>query len=324
MIVYNSMLVLVFVLMLAYRVQVPDMQRRLTRPIPWSYAIIAMGYIAFWVALRSGFADTRAYILSFESSTDNIDDAIQALSEWGKAPLWNTIQILFKTYISHDFHYWLAMIAIISVIPIMKVLRDKSVDYLFSVFLFITSTTFSWLLNGIRQFVVVAVLFGLYFLLFERKRWLFIAIVLFCSLIHTSALIMLSAIFLIDLKPFGKLMGIFVICVVASSFVVGTMLESLEIILHDTSYYGNLEQFSEDDGAHPLRVALEAVPLLLAFIKRKQIVALDNALLNLCVNMSTVAAGLMFIAMLTSGIMIGRLPIYFEMYNFILIPYLIN
>ena len=40
--------------------------------------------------------------------------------------------------------------------------------------------------------------------------------------------------------------------------------------------------------------------------------------------MSTISAGLYFVGMFTSGIMIGRLPIYFSLYNFILLPYLFN
>jgi len=318
------MLVLVFVLMLIYRWQVPNWQQRLAQPIPWKYAIIAMGYVTFWAALRSGFADTRAYIISFESTTGGFDEAIKALHENGKAPLWNSIQILFKTFISKDFHYWLAMIAIASGIPIMLTLRNKSADYLFSIYLFIASTTFSWMSNGIRQFLVASVLFGLYFLITERKRLLFVCIVLLCSLIHTTVLLMLPAVFFIDFKPFGKMMMLFVVCVLTSTFFVGPMLNSMESILSNTSYAGNLDQFAEDDGAHPLRVAFESVPVLLAYFKRKQIAALGNNFINLCVNMSTVAAGLFFIAMLTSGIMIGRLPIYFGLYNFILIPFLIN
>lgn len=324
MIVYNSMILVVLLLMLIYNFQQPNPGIRHTTPIPWLYAIIAMGYIVFWAALRSGFADTKAYIMSFNMAPMGIETAFEELNKGGKSPAWSFCQIIFKTFVSSDFHWWLATIAILSGIPIMLALRKKSVDYLFSIFLFITSTTFSWMLNGIRQFVVAAILFGFYFLLAERKRLLFIGIVLICSSIHTSAIIMLPAIFFVDYKPFGKMMMLFVLIVLSSVFFVSSIMDSLDIILEDTAYHDNLDQFAEDDGAHPLRVLLESVPALMAFIKRKQIAALNNDFINLCVNMSTVSAGLFFIAMLTSGIMVGRLPIYFGLYNFILIPFLIN
>lgn len=318
------MLVVVFVLMFIYHQQQPSAAIRLSRPIPWVYAIIAMGYIVFWAALRSGFIDTAAYIRQFEQAPTGFGEAYYRFQHSFKTPGWDFLQSIFKTYVSTDFHWWLATIAVCSGIPIMLTLRKRSVDYLFSIFLFTASTTFSWLLNGIRQFLVVAILFGFYYLLVERKRIAFISLVLLCSLIHTSALIMLPAVLFVDLKPFGKIMMLLIAIILSTAFFVSPLMDSMDAILQDTAYHGNLDQFAEDDGANPLRVMFESVPVILAFIKRKEIAAHNNILINLCINMSTAAAGLMFIAMLTSGIMMGRLPIYFGLYNFILIPYLLN
>lgn len=317
------MLILIFLLMAIYYIQQPSTKIRHSQPIPWAYAIISMGYIVFWAALRSGFADTQAYIMDYSACPIGLDAALEAYDQGGKAPGWAFCQVLFKTFLTEDFHWWLATIAILSGIPIMITFREKSTDYLFSMFLFVASTTFSWLFNGIRQFLVAAILFGFYFLLIQRKKVLFACVVLLCSLIHTSAIIMLPAIILVDCKPFGKSMILFVIGILSLSFLVGPLMETMDVMLKDSAYHGNLDQFAEDDGANPLRVLLESLPMFLAFIKRKQIAALNNDFINLCINMSTVSAGLFFIAMLTSGIMMGRLPIYFSLYNFILLPFLI-
>ena len=102
------------------------------------------------------------------------------------------------------------------------------------------------------------------------------------------------------------------------------MLEAMGDVLHGSQYESNLEQFAEDDGVHPLRVALFVIPGLLAFFRRKRIAELNDSFLNICVNMSIITWGLYFVGMLTSGIMIGRLPIYFELYNLILLPYLVK
>ena len=324
MVVFNSMIIVVLVLKMIYHLQQPNALIRETHPIPWGYAIISMGYIVFWVALRSGYIDTGSYINMFENQSDNLSDAFTSLSADTKSPGWDFIAIVFKSIISHDFHWWLAFIAISSGIPIMLTFRKKSVDYLFSVYLFITSAVVTWMMNGIRQFLVVAILFGFYYLLVERRRALFVVIVLICSLIHQTVIIMLPAVLFVDCKPFGKMMLLFVICILLSSFFIGDLMDTAEVALEGSLYQSNLEQFAEDDGAHPLRVAFQSVPIVLAFIRRQQIAELNNEFINLCINMSTVTAGLYFIAMLTSGIMIGRLPIYFELYNFLLIPYLIN
>lgn len=324
MIVYNSMILVILALIAIYQLREPDSRIRHSRPIPWAYALISMGYVVFWAALRSGFSDTRAYIMMFDSASPGLQAAFESLDSGGKAPGWGFITILFKTFVSSNFHWWLALIAVLSGVPIMLTFRNKSVDYLFSMYLFVASTTFSWMFNGIRQFLVAAVLFSLYFLLLERKRFIFIGIVLLCTFIHSTAIIMLPAILFVDYKPFGKVMMLFIVLILSSAFSVGLLMDSMDILLQNSLYHDSLNQFAEDDGAHPLRVLFESVPVIMAFVKRKQIAALNNSFINLCINMSTVSAGLFFIAMLTSGIMIGRLPIYFGLYNFILIPFLIN
>ena len=44
-------------------------------------------------------------------------------------------------------------------------------------------------------------------------------------------------------------------------------------------------------------------------------------MINFAANMSVVSSGIYVISMFTSAIMIGRLPIYFSLYNYILLPW---
>lgn len=317
------MLILVLVLMLIYYTQTPY-SVRISRTIPWSYAIISMGYILFWASLRSGFVDTSAYIRFFQNAETGLTAAINSFSEGGKMAGYNFIQILFKTIVSSDFHYWLAFIAIATGIPIMTTLRKHSPDYLYSMFLFITSTMVIWMFNGIRQFLVAAIMFGLGYLIQERKMVKYIIAVILCSYIHSTVLFMLPIYFFVTDKPFGKRMLIFLAAVLSCAITIAPLMDSMDAMLQGTSYAANLQQFAEDDGVHPLRVALAFVPVVLAFLKRKTIAAQSNGYINICINMSVISAGLYFVGMFTSGIMIGRLPIFFRLYNLILIPYLIN
>lgn len=318
------MLVLVAVLMMIYIAQRPDARLRQTRPIPWGYAIISMGYITFWAALRSGFVDTFAYIRGFKHAPTGLDAAIKAFVDDDKSPGFEFLQIIFKTYISTDYHWWLAMIAVATAVPIIIVARKYSTNYLYTIFLFIASTQFSWMFNGIRQFLIAAIMFGCTGLLEDRKALKYIAVILLCSTIHKTVLIMLPMYFFVTDKPFGKRMLLFVLAVLSCAITIAPLMDTMDTVLQGTAYAQNLEQFAEDDGVHPLRVALSAVPVILAFFKQKQIARMNNRFVNICVNMSTVSAGLYFVGMLTSGIMIGRLPAYFIMYSFILIPLLID
>ncbi len=318
------MILLVGILMLVYCSQQPDPQVRQTRPIPWSYAIISMGYLTFWAALRSGFVDTNAYIRLFVYAPTGMDAAFDVLKNSDKSPGFDFLQIVFKTYVSTDFHWWLTLIAVTTAIPITKTIRKYSTNYLYSIFLFLTSTQFIWMFNGIRQFWAAAIMFGCSSLLEDGKTIKYMVILLLCSTIHTTALIMLPMYFFARGKPFSRRMLIFILAVLSCAISIAPLMDSMETILQGSAYANNLNQFIEDDGVHPLRVALSAVPVILAYIKRKQIAMMNNRFVNICVNMSTISVGLYFVGMFTSGIMIGRLPAFFIMYSFILIPFLID
>jgi hypothetical protein len=95
-------------------------------------------------------------------------------------------------------------------------------------------------------------------------------------------------------------------------------------MLTDTQYEGAVGEVIEqgDDGVNPIRVLVYCVPPILAFIGRKVISKDNDPIINLSVNMSVVTAALYLIAMTTSGVLIGRLPIYTSLFDFILLPYI--
>ena len=75
-----------------------------------------------------------------------------------------------------------------------------------------------------------------------------------------------------------------------------------------------------------IRLELQYILLLLSllFLYRKQIEEKGSSLINVCVNMSIVTAGLYMVSMATSGVFLGRLPIYTSLYNYILLPWEVN
>jgi transmembrane protein EpsG len=325
MIIYYSMIIWIVVLTIIYKSSVQTVRLKTgERVIPLPYAVLSMGYIVFWVSLRSGIADTRAYVEGFETLPVGINYAKEMIGadvkDWG----FYSLSVLWKTLVSDNYHYWLTIIAVCSGIPIMRTLRRKSADFMWSMLLFMLMLHFTWLINGMRQFLAAAIMFGCCQYIEKRKMVKFFIVVVLCSLIHKTALIMIPLYFFFIEKPFSKRMWLFVLCILASVFAVAPMVEAMGDALQGSQYESNLQQFAEDDGVHPLRVIVMAIPGLLAFLRRKQIARLDNALLNISINMSVIAWGFYFIGMLTSGIMIGRLSIYFELYNLILLPYLVK
>mgnify|MGYP001624491871 FL=1 len=94
----------------------------------------------------------------------------------------------------------------------------------------------------------------------------------------------------------------------------------LDTLLIDTQYEDSLT-IIQDDGSNVFRVLVYSVPALLSLIGLKYIRHTDSRLINICTNMSIAASGFFVISMFTSGILLGRIPVYFYLYNYILLPW---
>ena len=299
-------------------------QRENNNTVPMIWAMFTFAYIIFWVGIRSGVADTATYIAAFKAYPTNLSFISEILTSDSKSPGFEIVQLLFKCVISEDYHAWLMTIAVLSGVPIMLVLRKRSCNFFYSSFLFIVMLHFSWMLNGIRQFVVTAILFLLSDWILERRTIPFIIAVLLLSTIHFTALVMIPVYFIVTEKPFGKKVILFCIVLLICIIFIGPFIDTLEDMLSHTTYAGYTDQFVQDDGVNPLRVLVMLVPPVIAFAGRRRIVDINDSYINICINMSIVSAGLYLLGMFTSGILIGRLPIYFELYNLILLPYVIK
>ena len=328
MLIYNSMIVWIAVLGLIYNRSMACKTSVIenydqSNKVPLYFAILVFGYIIFWVGMRSGVADTATYILGFKAAPSNLS-AIPRYwtSDDVKAPGFETYKILFKRFISKDYHPWLMSIAIFSGIPIMVTLRKHSVSFFYSAFLFVVTLNFTWMLNGIRQFLAAAVLFLLSDWIVKRKTIPFIIAVLLMSTIHYTIIIMIPMYFIATGKPFGPKALLFIVVLLGCVIFLNPFLSAMETSLADTGYEGFREQFEVDDGVNPLRVVVGLVGPAIAFIGRRRIEEKNDPYINVCINMSLISAGLYFLGVFTSGILMGRLPIYFELYNLILLPYL--
>ena len=123
-------------------------------------AFVTFSVIIFFAGLRSGVADTWTYIDMFKEYP-LWPDAYKFITDpSAREPGFRIFTVLIKTYISQDYQPWLFIIASISGICIMYPLYKYSCNYGMSVFLFMVSCQFTWLLNGMRQFLVAAILFA--------------------------------------------------------------------------------------------------------------------------------------------------------------------
>lgn len=280
-------------------------------------AFVMIGFITFWSAIRNGGADTNSYIRMFEDCRPS-QSIIQLFRNDSdeKTPLFSAFIIALKR-ITSNFHVFLAIISILSGVWISYYIGKYSCDVSLSCFIFVASLNCIWMFNGIRQFLVAAVFIANIRLITEKKLGKFLIMVLILYMIHKSAIVLIPIYFISNFKNWS--LPIFM-CILATMIAV--------IVFPDriNEFLDGLDEYVvevEDDGVNFIRVIVASVTPIIAFIFRKDIDD-KNRLVNVLINMSLITVGLYALGVVTSGIMMGRLPLYTELGNVILLPYLLK
>ena len=289
-------------------------------------AVVTFAVIVFFAGARSYVADTTAYIQMFNDYPlfQNAYDVIFA--EGIREPGFRLFSILIKTYISDNYTVWLSIIAVISGICVMIPLYKYSCNFGVSAFLFMASCQFSWMFNGMRQFLVAAIIFSCTGLILKNKTLLYIIIVCVLSTVHQSVLLLIPMYFIVKDEPWNNRTMLFIGCIVLAILFASKFTNLLTDVVEQTDYAGSVNEFKDtDDGTNIIRIVVESIPVILAFLYREKIKDKLTPIIKLSINMSLVASGLYVISKIArSGILLGRLPIYFSMYNLILLPWLLK
>ena len=271
------------------------------------------------------FIDTGTYIQLFLNSGSDWDAIRTVLNGNDKDKGFGVAVVILKALLGERYRVYLAVVAGFCLLCVFYVYRKHSSNLFVTTFLFIASGEYvMWTHNGMRQFIAVSMVFAATDLLLRKKYIPYIAIVLFASTFHASALIVLPTILVVQGKPwnFKAILMLLAIMVLVSS---SDTLNSLLIGIMENSQYSNdIETLMGTEGANAFRVLVFSIPPLMALFFRQRLSRLNVPIINLAINMSIVSMGIYIIAMFTSGIYIARLPIYFSLYNYILLPWIID
>ncbi|MBQ9516652.1 MAG: EpsG family protein [Eubacterium sp.] len=308
-----------------------------------SYAIILLLLPFFFAAFRVEFADTESYIHTFNSISD-YSSLTAFANSYGKCELFYGIEYYFYKYISQDAQFFLFLVALLQSVLFIRTIRRFSEDFGMSAYVFVCNAmVFNWMCNGIRQFIVVAILFSLVDTVLKGKWYIFLPIVVFltglspfykmlgiegrpiwflCG-IHESAIIVLPIYFIVRGKALTKkvwiLLGVLLVLTA-----LGLLDSFLDTSTENTMYANEMDHVHADDGTNPIRVLVSSIPVLLVLYKRRNIINSElPSIISLSINMSFVSSTLYIASIFTSGIFVGRLPAYCEVYNLILLPWLI-
>lgn len=308
------------------------------------FAIVLFSIPLIFCGFRYAFADTWGYMNTFNKTPSDMGMFNNFMDKTQEAKLFAGLRMIFKCYISADPQMYFLTISLIQMILLVSTLRKYSENLGLSAYLFVASGMFfSWMCNGMRQFLAVTILFSLTDWIIKNKWLKYILVLLllsgiasfskyfgvpepiwFLDGIHESAIILIPIFFIVQGKALNK--KVWITLFILLFLVLFGLLDSfLETFASNTSYAVDIENAKADTGASPLRFLVSLVPVLLVLIKRKEAISDDTPkLINICINMSFISSTLYLGSTFTSGTYVGRLPIYCEVYNLILIPYLIN
>lgn len=289
-------------------------------------ALMTFSFLIVMIGLRSGMADTEAYIKHFQELPSTYSELTKVIMQSDDAQGFYFFAGLIKVFISNDYHVWLFILAMINGVCIALTLKKYSSNFAFSALLFILTGYFSWMYNGLKQFFVATIMFSVTSLILNKKIIPYMIVVLILILFHKTALIFIPIYFIVTGEAWNKRTLLFIGFVLMVIVFAGKFTNIFNDVVETTSYGKSMEVLrNTDDGTNIIRVLVESVPTIIAFIYRDKIKKISHPIIDLCINMSIMGAGIYVISViLSSGVMIARLSIYFTMYNLILLPWLIS
>ena len=151
-----------------------------------------------------------------------------------------------------------------------------------------------------------------------------VAIVLFASLIHVSALIFLPFIFVVNGRVCNVRTIVFIAAIIIAIVFADRITGFLTKAMENTAYEGDVSILLNDNGTSILRVLFYSVPCIMSIVFKSYLNRANDTLMNVCANLSIVTAGFYLFSMFTSGVLMGAIPIYFSLSNYILIPWLLR
>ena len=297
----------------------------------WTVAaalLLILPYI-LWAGFRSNtFGDTGAYQQAFGECASSFGEIGNYLSNVTKDKGFYLLMALEKSIFGDSYTLFFLLLAAFHLLIIMWMCRKYSEDYWFSIFLFIASTDYlSWTFNGIRQFTAVVIAYAATPFILKKKYIPSILLILLASTMHQSALLMIPIIFIVQGKAWNKKT---VFCILASLAVllfVDQFTNIMDSMLAETQYQNVVSDYQawNDDGTNPLRVLVYSIPAILSLIGLKYIRAENDQIISIATGASAIVCGLYIISAVTSGLFLGRLPIYVSVWSqCILLPWEIN
>lgn len=266
--------------------------------------------------LRSNIGDTGAYIHLYKLIGEGVSIPKESY-EYGFTEFLKVLNTISK-----DPQFMILTTAAITNIAIIFTLRKYPSLFELQTYLYIMGGQFIVSMNGIRQYLVAAILFASTKFIIERKFLPYLTIIIIMSTVHESAIIMIPIYFIANMDAWSK-NTIKMILVAAIGFIFFYQLVPILFNILGNSGYSGYEEaiINKGNGANIIRVAVLSVPVILSYLGRNRLKELWPES-RFFINISLV--NLIFMCFALYNWIFARFTIYFELYNLVLLPYCIK
>lgn len=300
---------------------------RLEERWTWFNVLVLTVPLVLWAGARGWIGDTAAYYRQFQDAPSTLSGLPAYLQSKAKDKGFGILMVLLKALGVTDSSVFFTIIAGLQMLGMVLIFRKYAPNFWVCIFLFVASTDYiSWMFNGMRQFLATTIIFSASGLLFRRKLLQFFLVVWLASRIHGSALLMIP----LALAMTGSILNKKVLLLCLGTVLLMPFSDYLTPVLSsflEDTQYGDIttnEIWLADDGTNILRVLVYSVPALIAFFGRRYLVHSEDPVMNVCVNGAVITMALYLISSVTSGIYVGRLPIYTTFYGYMALPWLLE
>ena len=300
---------------------------RLVQRWHWLTALLLVFPYVLWAGSRTFFIDTGAYINSFLRAPSELSQIPAYLKAYDKDQGYSVLVIVCKALGMTSYHHFFMFIAAFHILCMVYTFRKYSDNFWVSMFLFVASTDYmSWMHNGIRQYTAVCMTFAAFGMLVQKKHIRFMLVVLLASTIHGSALLMLPFAYVMTGPALNRKTLLMIGGVALIMPFIDRLMPAMETILMDTQYNDVMtgEIWASDDGTNLIRVVVYSVPALVALLGRQYIRNNRDPAINMCINASMITMAMYLVSSVTSGIYIGRIPIYTTLHGYMVLPWIID
>lgn len=288
-----------------------DKKKYRVMSIFWIFLLTVM--LILFAGLRTGIGDTSMYKHTYELMVQNSYN-IKVNGDLGFAYL-----NLLLTKISSNPQTIVFFVAMVTQAAIIFVFYKYRSAMELQVFMYITAGYFTVTMNGMRQCLAASLIFLCTPLIIKGNFKKYLICILMISTIHQSALLMIPVYFVVRMEPwslkFYLIAAVSVGCIAFYNVISPYIFKVLE-----STHYGQYSEFKEG-GSSVIRLVVDMVPLILAFLKRDKIKEMWPQS-GIFINMSLLNC--IFVGIGTANWIFNRVTIYLQLYNFILLPFIIE